>query len=81
MPRKSGHEALREIRADSNLRSIPVVVLTTSDQEADILQAYDLGVSSFISKPVTFAGLVDVMKVFGRYWIEICAIPVRPEDE
>ncbi|MBV9865684.1 MAG: response regulator [Abitibacteriaceae bacterium] len=80
MPRKSGHEALREIRADPILRRIPVVVLTTSREEADILHSYDLGVSSFISKPVTFAGLVDVMKTFGKYWIEICAIPPIAED-
>ena len=81
MPRKSGHEALKEIRMDPALRSIPVVVLTTSQEEADILQSYDLGVSSFISKPVTFAGLVEVMKAFGKYWIEICAIPTSAEGE
>lgn len=80
MPRKSGHEALQEIRADPLLRRIPVVVLTTSHAEEDILRSYDLGVSSFISKPVTFTGLVDVMKTFGKYWIEICAVPPFVEE-
>jgi len=81
MPRKNGHEALAEIRADPRLRQIPIVILTTSDDESDILRSYDLGVSSFITKPVTFVGLVEVMKTFGQYWIEICAIPPAPEDE
>jgi len=81
MPRKNGLEALREIRAHPLFRRIPVVVLTTSEEEADILQSYEIGVSSFITKPVTFAGLVEVMKTFGHYWIEICAIPPVPEEE
>lgn len=81
MPRKDGYEALQEIRSDPILRRIPVVILTTSDSERDIVRAYELGVSSFISKPVTFAGLVEVMKTFGKYWIEIVAIPSSSEDE
>ena len=79
MPRKSGQEALAEIKADPQLRRIPIIVLTTSDAEHDILRSYDLGVSSFITKPVTFDGLVEIMKAFGKYWIEIVAIP--PSDE
>lgn len=75
MPRKSGLEALREIKADSSLRLIPVVVLTTSKDEEDILRTYDLGVSSFITKPVTFEALVDIMRTFGKYWIDIVSIP------
>ena len=81
MPRKSGMEALAEIKADSSLLRIPVVVLTTSQDEVDILRSYDLGVNSFISKPVTFAGLVEVMKTFGKYWIEIVAIPQSEENQ
>lgn len=81
MPRKSGQEALQEIKAHPLLRRIPVVVLTTSEDEHDILRSYDLGVSSFITKPVTFEGLVEVMKTFGKYWIEIVAIPPVDEDE
>jgi CheY-like chemotaxis protein len=75
MPRMDGREALRAIKSDPALRSIPVVVLTTSTAEEDIYRTYDLGVSSFISKPVTFEGLVDVMKVMGRYWFEIVELP------
>ncbi len=75
MPRKDGFEALHEIKADPRLRAIPVVVLTTSRTEEDIYHSYDLGVSSFISKPVTFAGLVEAMKGLGRYWFEIVDLP------
>ena len=75
MPRKSGREALAEIRANPALRCIPIVVLTTSKAEEDILRSYNLGVNSFITKPVTFEALVDVMKVLGRYWFEIVALP------
>jgi len=80
MPRMDGREALREIKADPSLRSIPVVVLTTSRAEEDIYRTYDLGVSSFIAKPVTFEGLVDVMKVLGRYWFEIVELPGSPDE-
>ncbi len=75
MPKKDGREALREIKSDSTLRQIPVVVMTTSKAEEDIFRCYDSGASSFISKPVTFDGLVDVMKVLGRYWFEIVDLP------
>ena len=75
MPRKDGREALREIKADPDLRRIPVVVLTTSKAEEDILRTYDLGVNSFIVKPVTFTDLVEVMCALGRYWFEIVELP------
>jgi two-component system, response regulator len=75
MPKKDGREALAEIRADDLLRRIPIVVLTTSSDEEDVLRTYDLGVSSFITKPVTFAGLVEVMSVWKRYWFEIVDLP------
>jgi two-component system response regulator len=75
MPRKDGRESLAEIKADPELRSIPIVVLTTSKAEQDIVKTYDLGVNSFITKPVTFAGLVDAMAVFSRYWLEIVELP------
>jgi len=75
MPRKDGREALAEIKSDPDLRQIPVVVLTTSKAEEDILRTYDLGVNSFITKPVTFAGLVDVVQGFSRYWFEIVELP------
>jgi two-component system, response regulator len=75
MPKMDGREALAEIKADESLRRIPVVVLTTSKDEADVLSTYDLGVSSFITKPVTFGGLVDVMKTWTQYWFEIVELP------
>ena len=79
MPRMDGREALAAIKQDPALRSIPVVVLTTSKAEEDVLRSYDLGVNSFITKPVTFLGLVEVMKVFSRYWLEIVDLPVENE--
>jgi CheY-like chemotaxis protein len=75
MPRKDGREVLREIKADPELRDIPVVVLTTSRADQDIAQSYDLGANSFISKPVTFAGLVEVMRGLGKYWFDIVELP------
>lgn len=75
MPRKDGREALREIKADPDLRRIPVVVLTTSKAEEDILRTYDLGVNSYITKPVSFASLVETVKVLGQYWFEIVQLP------
>lgn len=80
MPKKDGREALREIKAHPELRQISVVVLTTSKAEEDIYSSYDSGASSFISKPVTFEGLVDVMKGLGRYWFEIVDLPGVPEQ-
>jgi CheY-like chemotaxis protein len=75
MPKMDGREALAEIKADPRLRPIPVVVLTTSRDEEDVVRSYDLGVNSFITKPVTFGSLVDVMEAWGRYWFEIVALP------
>ena len=62
MPRKDGREALKEIKSDPQLRRIPVTVLTTSKAEEDILRSYDLGVNCFITKPVTFAALVEMAR-------------------
>jgi CheY-like chemotaxis protein len=75
MPKKDGREALAEIKADESLRQIPVIVLTTSNDEADVFRSYDLGVNSFITKPVTFAALVEVMGAWTRYWFEIVELP------
>ena len=75
MPRKDGREALKEIKSDPRLRQIPVVVLTTSRTEEDIFRSYDLGVNSFITKPVTFAAMVELIKTLGKYWFEIVELP------
>lgn len=79
MPRMDGREALKEIKSDPQLRRIPVIVLTTSKAEEDILRSYDLGVNCFISKPVTFAELVEVTKALGKYWLEIVELPPNTE--
>jgi CheY-like chemotaxis protein len=81
MPRKDGREALAEIKKDPELRKIPVVVLTTSKAEEDVFRSYDLGVNSYISKPVTFEALVEVMKSLGKYWIEIVELPIGKERQ
>lgn len=75
MPRKDGREALAEIKEDPELRTIPVIILTTSDVDEDILRSYNLGAASFITKPVTFEGLVKVMLALKMYWFEIVALP------
>lgn len=75
MPKMDGREALREIKADPSLRRIPVVVMTTSKAEEDIYRTYDLGVSSYVAKPVSFEALVEVMKTIGRYWFNIVELP------
>jgi CheY-like chemotaxis protein len=75
MPRMDGRAALREIKADPALRQIPVVVLTTSRAEEDILRSYDLGAASFISKPVGFNSLMEMVTVLGHYWTGIVRLP------
>ncbi len=75
MPRKDGREALREIKSDDTLKNIPVVVFTTSKAEEDVFKTYQLGVNSFITKPVTFDNLTRVMRTLGNYWFEIVELP------
>ena len=77
MPKKDGQEALREIKTDPELRQIPIVILTTSQADEDILRSYDLGANSYITKPVTFGALVDVVQILGQYWIEIVDLPTE----
>jgi CheY-like chemotaxis protein len=75
MPKKDGREALKEIKAHPELRRIPIVVMTTSKAEEDIFRSYDFGASSFITKPVTFERLVELMKALGDYWVEFVELP------
>lgn len=75
MPKKDGREALKEIKSSRDLKGIPVVVLTTSKAEEDVYRTYDLGVNSFITKPVTFESLVAITRDLGRYWLEIVELP------
>ena len=75
MPLKSGKKALAEIKKDPDLRRIPIVVLTTSQKEEDIQDTYEMGITGFITKPMTFSGLVDVMKSVGNYWLQSVTLP------
>ena len=81
MPRKDGREVLQEIKANPELRRIPIVVLTTSKSDEDIHKTYDLGVNSYIVKPVSFQGLVEVMKSLRKYWFEIVKLPSQASEE
>ena len=76
MPRKDGRQALKEIKSDPDLRRIPVVILTTSKTEEDVVRSYDLGANSFITKPVTFDRLVEIVRSLGNYWFKIVELPV-----
>jgi CheY-like chemotaxis protein len=75
MPKKDGREALREIKADGELRRIPVVVLTTSKAGTDIGGMYDLGANSFVAKPIQFEALVNAMRVLSQYWFDTVELP------
>ena len=77
MPRLDGREVLRIIKQDTSLRRIPIVVLTTSKGEEDIYRSYDLGANSYITKPVTFEGLVTVLNTLGKYWFDIVELPTK----
>lgn len=75
MPKMNGHEALRHIKSDPDLRRIPILVLTTSKSELDISRTYDLGVNSYISKPVQFNEMLKVATEIGRYWFDTVELP------
>lgn len=75
MPKMDGREALAQIKADHRLRRIPVVILTTSKAEEDKVKGYDLGAASYITKPVTFDALVELMRTLGKYWVEFVELP------
>ncbi|WP_404340974.1 response regulator [Pseudoalteromonas mariniglutinosa] len=80
MPRMDGREALQAIKSNQALKGIPVVILTTSKQEEDMIKGYDLGAASYITKPVTFDGLVELMKTLGKYWVEFVELPSSQHD-
>ncbi len=78
MPRKDGRAALAEIKGVPELRHIPIVILTNSKEDEDIYRSYDLGVNSYIVKPVTFESLVDILHTLEKYWFEIVELPPEP---
>ncbi len=80
MPRKDGQQALKEIREDPGLRHIPVVILTTSKAEEDVMRSYELGVNSFITKPTSFDTLIEVVGNLRRYWFEVVTRPPEKEE-
>jgi len=75
MPRKNGRDTLQEIRQDPGLRSLPVVIFTTSKSTEEIQLTYEGGTNSFITKPPEFQQLVGIMEVLKRYWFETVALP------
>ena len=79
MPKMDGKQLLEQMRADPNLRRIPVVALTTSKQENDIIRTYDLGANSYIVKPVDMDQFVNAIKVLKDYWFQIVVLPPRGE--
>jgi len=79
MPKKDGRQALKEIKSDPTLKNIPVVILTTSDAPMDINQAYEIGANSYLVKPVTFTGLVELMTRLNKFWLELVELPTKLE--
>lgn len=77
MPRKNGQETLREIKSDPALRSIPVVVLTTSEAESDIARCYDLGANCYITKPISFEAFTKVVSMIEEFWFTIVKMPSK----
>lgn len=80
MPRMDGRSVLKELKQDPDLRAIPVVILTTSKDDEDVYRSYDLGVNSYIVKPVTFEALVDILQTLEKYWFEIVELPQQPRE-
>lgn len=81
MPRKNGFEVLTEMRSDLQLSNVPVVMLTTSKQESDILRAYEGGACSFIAKPVSFDTMKSVARQFALYWTTVADIPQNEDSD
>ena len=81
MPKKDGREAASEIKSDPALRHIPIVVLTTSTSEEDVMETYGAGVNSFVSKPATFDGMLALARELSNFWIETIDLPPAPPDE
>lgn len=75
MPRKDGREALKEIKSDPRLKNLRIIILTTSKAEEDVHRSYNLSATSYITKPVTLAALIEVIKTLGKYWLEIVELP------
>jgi CheY-like chemotaxis protein len=77
MPKVDGLEVLRQVKADGSLKTIPIVVLTSSREEQDLINSYDLGVNAYVVKPVDFYAFVDAVKVLGGFWALVNEPPPR----
>jgi two-component system response regulator len=77
MPRKNGQQVLAEMKADQNLRKIPVVILTTSQAEEDIVRSYDLGANCYVSKPVDLEQLIKVVQAIDQFWFGVVQLPTN----
>jgi len=80
MPRMDGREALAEIKRDVKLRSLPIVIFTTSNNEEDVIRSYELGANSYITKPMTFEGLIKITDALGKYWFQVSRLPLLHWD-
>ena len=81
MPRKDGRQVLAEIKADDELRMIPVVILTTSSAEEDIVKSYDLGANCYVTKPVGFDQFKKVVNALDNFWFTIVKLPTKAQSE
>jgi CheY-like chemotaxis protein len=79
LPRVNGYQVLEEVRADSKLRPMPVLVLTTSRQEKDVIRSYELGCNSFITKPAGLDQLTGLVQAIEKYWFETAVLPSKTE--
>jgi CheY-like chemotaxis protein len=77
LPRKDGREVLEEVKADKDLRTIPVVVLTTSEAEEDILRSYDLHANAYVTKPVDFDRFIEVVRLIDDFFVTVVKLPQR----
>lgn len=77
LPKKDGREVLKEIKSDENLKKIPIVVLTTSQSEKDILKAYDLHANAYVNKPIDFDQFIEVVKSIANFWLGIVKLPTK----
>lgn len=81
LPKKNGHEVLKEIKSDDSLRLIPVIILTTSRAERDILEAYGLNANSYVSKPVDMNQFMEVVKAFEFFWFMVATLPPKEQGQ
>ncbi len=78
LPKLSGHEVLRRVRADGRRAALPVVMLTASQRKDDVLESYRLGANSYIQKPVAFGRFQKILEIFAQYWFEVATLPQEP---